>query len=330
MVITRSQAGSKQPLDPAASPRARNPGRAHSQTSSISQQSSSEGGVRGSTRTVGGGPATPLAAGNDAPRTRHCRSDCKTCPSLIREFLITSNSTGKIYSVRDIDPSQVHCKLQNYVYLLTCMCCGVQYVGESVVPVNLRMNIHRKGKTGCEILIDHFTNVCSGSSFYITLLEKLPGDGYSNGVVDQKMREYRLEREDYWIKTLRTVYPYGLNDRTKSMNADVPIGKLFPPLPRHGNKYVDHRTRTHRNSTNSHPDLDTLMEQLNNIPVRERSNACRKILDGFQQKHLKQLAQEANKRLDNCNDQVKRWYDLIVDIFFTKVYKEQTSKKDKK
>ena len=35
MVITRSQAGSRQPLDPAASPRANPPRRAQSQTSSI-------------------------------------------------------------------------------------------------------------------------------------------------------------------------------------------------------------------------------------------------------------------------------------------------------
>ena len=102
------------------------------------------------------------------------------------------------------------------------------------------MNIHRKGKTGCEVLIDHFTNVCARSSFSIQILEKLPGNGYKNGSIDAQMRKYRLEREDYWIKTLRTVYPYGLNDRAKSINSDIPVGKLFPPLPRHGNKFNKH------------------------------------------------------------------------------------------
>ena len=144
------------------------------------------------------------------------------------------------------------------------------------------------------------------------------------------MREYRLKREDFWMKTLRTVYPYGLNDRTKSMNSEIPIGKLFPPLPRHGIKYVDHRTRTHRNSTNSHSDLDILMGQIYSSPIQHQGNTCRKILDGFKQKHLKKLAQEANKRLDSCEDPVKRWYELIIDIFFTKVYKEETQKKTKK
>ena len=204
--------------------------------------------------------------------------------------------------------------------MLTCLLCNVQYVGESVVPVNLRMNIHRKGKTGCEVLIDHFSNVCPGSSFSIQILEKLPGNGYTNGIVDEQMRKYRLEREDYWIKTLRTVYPYGLNDRTKSMNTDAPIGKLFPSLPRHGLKYVDQRTRTHRNSTVSHSDLDALMTHLETIDIKFRANACRKILDGFKQKHLRKLAKESNKRLDNCDNSSKRWFDIIIDTYFTKVY----------
>ena len=329
MVITRSQAGSRQPLDPAASPRANPPRRAQSQTSSIPQQSSSEGDVSCSTRTVGGGSAAPLAAGNEPHGSRRCRSDCMTCPSLNRNPFVTSFVTGRTYFIRDIEPYQIHCKLQNYVYLLTCLSCGVQYVGESIVPVNLRMNIHRKGKTGCEILIDHFSNVCPGALFSIDILEKLPGDGYENGSIDDQMRKYRLEREDYWMKTLRTVYPYGLNDRAKSINSDNPVGNLFPPLPRHGSKFVDQRTRTNRNSTPSHSDLDLLMEQINQSPILQRGNACRKMLDSFQRKHLRKLAQEANKRLDSCSDQTKRWFELILDTFFTKIFKEQPPKKPK-
>ena len=82
-----------------------------------------------------------------------------TCPVLNRTHVITSYSTGRVYSKLDIDPTHLHCKMQNYIYALTCVCCGVQYVGESIVPVNLRMNIHRRGKSGCEIAIDHFKNV---------------------------------------------------------------------------------------------------------------------------------------------------------------------------
>ena len=54
----------------------------------------------------------------------------------------------------------------------------------------LRMNIHRKGKSGCEIAIDHFKNVCPDATFTILILERLPGDGYVNEKIDQKMLEY--------------------------------------------------------------------------------------------------------------------------------------------
>ena len=331
---TRSQAQPRQPRGRVASSGADPPRMVSSLTSEVSQQPYEGGVVSDSATSTGidGGRSFTSAAGNSRPAgsVSKCRSDCQTCPALIKSSEIISYSTGRTYYVVDIEPHQVHCKLRNYIYLLTCLCCNVQYVGESVIFVNLRMNIHRKGKTGCEILIDHFTNVCPGSSFSIQILEKLPGNGYANGAIDEKMRKYRLEREDYWIKTLRTVYPYGLNDRTKSMNAEIPIGQLFPSLPRHGTKYVDERTRNHRNSTPSHSDLDALIQHLESIEISLRGNACRKILDGFKQKHLRKLAKESNKRLDKCDSPLKRWYDIIVDTYFSKVYVDDKKIKSKK
>ena len=48
--------------------------------------------------------------------------------------------------------------------------------------------------------------------------------------MDHKMLEYCLQQEDYLIKTLRTVHPYGLNEKTKFMNKYVPVDKLFSPM----------------------------------------------------------------------------------------------------
>ena len=223
MVSTRSQTRSKQPLDRVASPGANTPRQVLSQTSGTPQQSSSEEGVvsnsANSTRAVGGGSVT-AAAGSLRPSTRHkCRSDCMTCPSLIKQSTIQSFNTGRVYPIIDVDIQNIHCKMQNYIYVLMCSSCCVQYVGESVIPLHRRMNIHRRGKSGCEIAIDHFKNVCPGATFTIQILESLPGNGYSNGSLDRAM----LEREDHWMKTLRTVYPYGLNERTKFIHKDKPI-----------------------------------------------------------------------------------------------------------
>ena len=325
MVNTRLQARSRQTLDRAASSGVNCPRKVTSQTSGTPRQSSFEGGVvRNSvnnTRTVGGSSVTS-AEGSDRPSaSRKCRSDCKTCPSLVKESNVKSYHTGRVYSTIDLNIEDVHCKLQNYIYVLTCTCCYVQYVGESICPVHLRMNIHRRGKSGCEIAIDHFKNVCPGATFTILILEVLPGNGYLNGKIDQAMLEFRLQREDYWMKTLRTVYPYGLNERTKFMNKDSPIGKLFPSLPRHGAKFVTQRSRT---STISRiADLDTLINSIYSFDKEIRSNECRKLLDSLRHPNLRKLAVEANSRLSTCEDHLKRWYDLLIDIYFTKVYIEE-------
>jgi hypothetical protein len=166
--------------------------------------------------------------------------------------------------------------------------------------------------------------VCSGATFSIQILESLPGNGYHNGVVDPAMLEYRLQREDHWMKTLRTVYPYGLNERTKFMNKDLPTGKLFPSLPRHGTKFIEQRIRTSRNFRI--PDLEALINNIFSFEKEIRSNECRKLLNSLKHPNLRELAVEANSRLSTCEDHLKRWYDLIIDIYFTKVYKEEKGK----
>ena len=327
MVLTRSQAGSRQPLDHAASPRASNPRNASSQRSGTPQQPSSEGGVvrrsaRLGARTVGGGSATLSAAGSNRHPATRCRIDCYSCKDLKKVRSVKSYYTGRIYSVIDVDPEKVHCKLQNYIYLLLCQSCGVPYVGETVRYVNTRMNIHRGLKSDCKYFVEHYKHVCPGAGFDIIILEKIPGNGYTNGVVDDKMRDYRLEREDYWMKTLRTVYPYGLNERTKGMNSEIPVGKLFYPLPRHGEKYINERSRAGLNVIDLNFNLDTFMDMLSELDVEIRANECRKFLNRCKHKHLRKLAVEANTRLFESEDCAKRWYEIIVDSYFTKVYKE--------
>ena len=272
-----------------------------------------------------------MAMGNErlpAVHIRACRPNCLCCPDIIRQKEFVSSTTGRKFFVVDIDPQKTTCKLQNYIYLLTCLSCGVQYVGESIIPVHKRMNIHRTAKSGCKYFIDHFNNVCPGAKFSIHIIEKFEGNGYKNGVIDDKMRDYRLKREDYWMKQLRTVYPYGLNKRTKLMNQDAPIGTLFPPLPRYGAKYVTQRTRINRNQENPLSSLTLFLEHVLSINLDTRGNETRKLLDSFKRKHLKALAAEAHRELNENEDiKVQRLYALIVDTFLTKVYKKPEVKK---
>ena len=99
-------------------------------------------------------------------------------PGLITFCEVKSNITGRTYSSMNIKPHEIYFKIRNYIYLLTCKNCGIQHVGESITPVNLRMNIHQKSKSGCELSLSHYKNVCKGDNFSIHILEKLEGDGF--------------------------------------------------------------------------------------------------------------------------------------------------------
>ena len=105
------------------------------------------------------------------------------------------------------------------------------------------MNTHRNSKTGCERIIHH-KNTCSNNnnsnnnfSFDIQIIIKLKGDGKDeHGRTKKDTLEERLKWEDDAIKRLRTIYPYGLNEKAKNKITGADnlrnIGSLFPPLPR--------------------------------------------------------------------------------------------------
>lgn len=76
----------------------------------------------------------------------------------------------------------------------------MQYVGGCFTPLNLRMNIHMRENSGCEVPIDHYKDVCKSATFSIKVIEKVLGNGYENRIKDNAMLEYRFQREDYWMK----------------------------------------------------------------------------------------------------------------------------------
>ena len=126
--------------------------------------------------------------------------------------------------------------------------CNIQYVGETTTRLNLRFNSHRTASEGCVYVISHKKS-CIGCSFSIQIIEKIPGSGY--GVEDKPdpdVTKVRQTREDFWIKQLRTLYPYGLNERAFDKNndsavLDLAVGRFFPPLPRNGPRPICSRPK---------------------------------------------------------------------------------------
>lgn len=340
---TRQQLRARQPLVPIASPSTGSPNR--SGKNSRSQQAPrSKGtprrvlraGVRARRRVSGGDQSTSLAEGSSI-QTRGCRrSDCMTCPDLKINEKICSSVTSRVYDPINKTTKVITCKLQNYVYLLTCKSCFVQYVGESVIPLHKRINIHRRGKSGCEVLINHFTHCCPNSSFFIQILEVLPGDGYKDGALDPEMSAFRKDREDFWMKTLRAIYPYGLCDkfrREKNIPEDAPIGKLFPPLPRYGERFhgLDTRTRNGSRNQDEHTNFFNIFDThfydlFLSFEPQERADSVRKHLDQLNKKEVKKVVSDIVDELPSCSDDKLRWYEYALDILNTKRFKVEPKK----
>ena len=131
------------------------------------------------------------------------------------------------------------------------------------------------------------------------------------------------------MKTLRTVYPYGLNEKTKFMNKDGPVGKLFPPLPRYGERFLEKRSRASITNRTISSDIEVFLKYVNTFPVRSRSNECRKLLESLKKKELKNIGLHVQNNLVQYDELKKRWYDLIEDSIFTKFYTKKSKEPSK-
>ena len=326
MPTTRSQACSVQPTEQVTSPRADPPRRVLR----------SRQGNAGVIMNMGEGSTSFIVARGDASDTgftiSHCKDKrCKTCRTFNTSKEIVSNVTNRKYKIINHTGENLHCQSQNTIYLCTCLSCNVQYVGETVQQLNERMNGHRTAKDGCKHEIIHCKEACDGYNFQYQILEKLPGTGYdSSGEVDPAMLKIRKAREDEWIKKLRTIYPYGLNESASDKETDSSIlhpavGKLYPPLPRSNRSY---RSRENRNNHSPNVSFTEFFEIVNTLihnDIHSSFNEIRKILNVVQKKVLKEIAFHIME-CDSLPSYDKRFqvYHYILDIIDTKLLKQNT------
>ena len=208
---------------------------------------------------------------------------------------------------------------------MTCNICNQQYVGETTTRLSVRMNGHRSSTTGCLHIINHKKS-CSGSIFSIQILEKLVGNGYGdNNKPDPELTNLRQTREDYWIKCLRTLYPYGLNEKAfdKFGNAttiDHAIGRLFPPLQRNGIRPT--RTRKPNNTQTNVISAKSFFEHIHELisnDLKATFNKIRIILNNLSKSILKNIASEIiEPSIFEFKTEYEQIYIYIADIIDTK------------
>lgn len=147
---------------------------------------------------------------------------CKMRNYLSCHDRVVSSSTHRVYDCIVPPGSRpLDCHSPNVVYLLKCSNCKLQYVGETGLKINERFNLHRSGfryaaNYGyCKRLSNHFSEgFCKNANYHVQIIEKLEGNGRTGRkALDSQVTSLRKARETHWMLKLRTVYPYGLNDR---------------------------------------------------------------------------------------------------------------------
>ena len=136
----------------------------------------------------------------------------------------------------------------------------------------------------------------------------------------------RLKLEDHAIRTLRTVYPYGLNERVKDKitGNHQNIGSLFPPLQRNGPAFRPERGN--RNIKKENVAVENFFKLVKEYIIYDKKNSFFKIrilLNKIRKKTLKEICTNVLLKKEGLHqvDIFYQWYDLICDIIDTKLYK---------
>ena len=122
----------------------------------------------------------------------------------------TSTKTKQSYTIRH----NFSCNSENLIYLITCTKCKKQYVEMTTKKLNVHLNHHR-------------TSIFNHNRTYLHKHFNLPDHSLRNLTVQAidkvesncNSRNELRKLEKYWIKTLKTLQPIGLNVSTISRNA---------------------------------------------------------------------------------------------------------------
>ena len=261
--------------------------------------------------------------------TKKCGSGmCHTCPYMEECDFFSSNSTGQRYRPKNYNGGFLDCRSENIVYLIFCRVCHFQYVGETMNRLQTRFSQHKsniKSGKSCQVIHKHFEDSGHGLvNCRILPIEKIDcrpaSHGNLNGAdLKRSIERTRKDREMFWIKTLQTAYPLGLNIRVKGPGDFLPsqgnyqnFGGRRRRKKRHGRRKpkrlrnqfevsLDFIERKHRELQNTQNYIHFFKTYLYNLP------RCK----------LVSLGQEVHQN-PNVNERVK---DLITMISNLRLFK---------
>ena len=128
------------------------------------------------------------------------RNKCETCDFIKEGKTLKATATNTTAYIN----AAVDCSTENYIYLINCKKCRLQYVGKSSQQFSTRMGQHRSYVTKNQLFKatgEHFNSLAHRlSDFECSILEK----------VHNKDPMFLTVREEYWIRKFNTKYK-GMN-----------------------------------------------------------------------------------------------------------------------
>ena len=232
---------------------------------------------------------------------------CKLCRENFdysdRLGKFSSTITGTIFDVgirndEDLPP----CKLSCVIYLITCSKCKIQYVGKTKQQLKCRVNGHRQSckNKNEQIIYKHFNSDCKFENAKFRIIERTEEANL-------------LSREDYWIKKLMSLYPFGLNDQISEIGnmtrQNLVNFNFVDPFFRYPEirRPRGHGIRNNKIS-NINYNLDLI---INNLKLIYNQHGLKKFVDTLKGTSKKLLTNILHKILPISNQFERRFVDII-------------------
>ena len=130
---------------------------------------------------------------------KKCGKPCPIDIHVLPSKKVKSSQTGESFVIK----GNFNCFTEGVIYVITCDICKKQYIGQTGRSLHTRIREHmndlKKGKNVSGI---HYSlKGHNHKDMKVQIIEK----------VTPNTDHYRLEREEFWIKTFITKKPFGLN-----------------------------------------------------------------------------------------------------------------------
>ena len=156
------------------------------------------------------------------------------------------------------------------------------------------------------VYIRHFRESCPGDGFRINILEIFEENGYTDNDIKKKpcpiARQTRLDTEDFWMKKLRTIFPWGLNEKAKNNDHNIRVGKLYPSITSNNTRILHCRNNKNNHAENfSHVAFFQIFDNLLTSNLTNGYYEIRTYLNRLKRKTLKKIASLIISKIHWCH-----------------------------